>query len=151
MKKVLVPVIALLVLCIVAPVTAKPIGPQKAVNNPHIIITPEGVELMLPSGGAHSWMADTELSAMDFMNILDASKAHIPNAMIVTLADLIELMTHPEAALEAENTWGYISYDVLVQLFMFEGLSPEEAAAMASMWPEGIYVRFVNVGKNWNS
>jgi len=27
----------------------------------------------------------------------------------------------------------------------------EEAEEMASMWPEGVYVRFVNVGKNWDS
>jgi len=27
------------------------------------------------------------------------------------------------------------------------GLTQEEAEAMAAMWPEGVYVRFVNVGR----
>jgi len=38
--------------------------------------------------------------------------------MAVTIADIIELMTDPEAALEAENKWAYVPYGVLVQLFM---------------------------------
>lgn len=151
MRKILVPVIALLVLCVVAPVAAKPIGPQNAVKNPHIMITPEGAEMLLPSGGIHEWMADTELSAMDFINMLDASKVSIPNAMPVTFDDLIAMMLHPEAALEAEHKWGYISYDVLVELFMFEGFTREQAEALASPWPEGVYVIFVNIGPYWNS
>ena len=142
---------ALLVLCVVAPVMAKPIGPQKAVKNPNIIITPEGVELLLPSGGANEWMANTELSALDFIHMLDASKAKIPNAMLLTLSDLTGLITNPAVALEAENKWGYISHDVLVELLILEGLTREQAEAMASMWPEGLYIRFVNIGKNWDS
>jgi len=135
-----------------APVMAKTIGPQKAVEkNPHIIQTPDGVELLLPSGGANEWMADTEMGALDFIHILDASKAKIPNAVPLNVSDLIGLMTDPEAALEAENKWAYISFDVLVELFMLEGFSEEEAEEMASPWPKGIYARFVNVGKNWNS
>jgi len=145
------PVMALLVLCVVAPVMAKPIGPQKAVKNPHISITPDGVELLLPNGGVHEWMANTKLSAIDFVHMLNASKVKIPNAMPLNISDLMGLMTNPEAALEAENKWGYISHDVLVQLFILEGFSEGEAKAMASMWPEGLYARFVNVGKNWNS
>jgi len=146
------PVVALLVLCAVAPVMARPIGPQKAVGkNPHLMPTPDGVELLLPNGGVHEWMANTKLSALDFVHMLNASKVTIPNAMPLSISDLIGLMTNPEAALEAENKWGYISHDVLVQLFILEGFSEEEAKAMASMWPEGLYARFVNVGKNWNS
>jgi len=150
-KKVLMTVVALLVLCVVAPVMARPIGPQKAVKNPHISITPDGVELLLPNGGIHEWMANTKLSAIDFVHMLNASKVKIPNAMPLNISDLIGLMTNPEAALEAENKWGYISHDVLVQLFILEGFSEGEAKEMASMWPEGLYARFVNVGKNWNS
>ena len=151
MKKILMPVMALLALCVIAPVAAKPIGPQNAVKNPHIMITPEGAEILLPSGGIHEWMADTESSAMDFIHILDASKVDIPNAMPITVDDLIAMMLNPEAALEAEHIWAYISYDVLVELFMFEGFSREQAEELASPWPEGVYVRFVNMGKNWNS
>jgi len=146
------PVMALLVLCVVAPAMAKSIGPQKAVGkNPHIMPTPDGVELLLPNGGIHEWMANTTLSALDFVHILNASKVKIPNAMPLNISDLMGLMTAPEAALEAENKWGYISFDVLVELFILEGLTREQAEEMAAPWPEGIYARFVNVGKNWNS
>ena len=145
MKLLMFTLIPLVLLVMVAPAVA--IGPQKAVKNPNIMITPEGVELLLPSGGFNEWVADTEIWYMDFMHGLDASKAKIPNALTLTIADIMELMTDPEAALEAENKWGYVSHDVLVELFILEGLTPEEAEAMAAMWPEGIYVRFVNVGK----
>ena len=148
MKSKLMAISVLLLLALmVAPVMAKPIGPQKAVKNPNIMVTPEGAELLLPSGGFNEWTADTEIWYMDFVHGLDASKAKIPNTFPLTMADIIEIMTDPEAALEVENKWGYISYDVLVELFIMEGLTPEEAEAMAAMWPEGIYVRFVNVGK----
>ena len=137
----------LLLALMVAPVMAKPIGPQKAVKNKNIMITPEGVELVLPSGGFNEWMADTEIWYMDFMHGLDASKTKIPNAMPLTIASIMELMLNETAALEAENKWGYMSYEILVELFIMEGLTPEEAEAMAAMWPEGIYIRYVNVGK----
>jgi hypothetical protein len=144
--------VLLLVTAMCVPVMAKSIGPQNAANNPHITVAPgEGVELLLPSGVVLEWMADTEVGAIDFMHILDASKAHIPNAMVLSVDDLLGLMTDPEAALEVENKWGFVSYEVMVELFMLEGFSEEEAEAMASMWPEGVYARFVNVGKNWNS
>lgn len=136
----------------VSPAMAKSIGPQKAVDNPHFIITRQGtVEHLLPSGGANEWTANTELGAVDFVHLLDASKAKIPNAMPLTIPDLIGLMTNPEAALEFENKWGYISHADLVQLYIILGLSEEAAIEIASRWPEGAYVRFVNVGKNWNS
>ena len=126
---------------------AKPIGPQKAVKNPHAMITAEGVEFLLPSGGVHSWTSDTEMSCFDHMHALDASKAKIRKANAIEIADIIDMMTDPSAALEAENTWCSMSQDVLYGLFILEGLSEEEAAAMASMWPEGMYMRFVNLGK----
>jgi len=126
---------------------AKPIGPHGAAGkNPHIMITPEGVECMLPSGAMHSWTADTEFWYFDFMHALDASKAKIKNALPLAIEDIIGMMTDSEAALEAENMWGYISCEVLVQLLVLEGLPEDEAEAMASMWPEGMYMRFVNVG-----
>ena len=150
-KLITIPLLLLSTL-MMTPVMAKSIGPQKAVGNPHITVTPDvGVDFLLPSLGMHSWMVHTELGSADFMNVLDASKAHIRNAMTLTLLDLTAIMTDPEVALEAESMWGYISYDVLVELLILEGFSPEEAAAMASMWPEGVYIRFVNVGKTWDS
>lgn len=133
------------------PVTGKSIGPQKAEKNPHIEPLDGGVELLLPSGGVHEWMNDTTVSAMDFIHALDASKARIPNAMVLSISNLTDLMTGPEAALEAENKWGFVSQDVLVDLMVLEGFSEEEAEEMAAAWPEGIFVRFVNVGKHWDS
>lgn len=147
----MVSLVILLVCVMSVPVVAKSIGPQNAVNNPHIMIAPEGVELLLPSGVVLEWVADTEMSAMDFVHILDASKAHIPNAMVLSVDDLIGLMIDPEGALMLENKWGFVSFEVMVELFVLEGFSQEEAEAAASMWPEGVYARFVNVGKNWNS
>jgi len=158
MKSKLMAISVLLLALMVTPAMAKPIGPHKAVGkNPHIMPTAEGVELLLPSGGFHSWTADTEFWYMDFVHGLDASKAKIPNALPLTMAGIMEIMTDHEAALEALNKWGYMSYDVLVEMFIFElmGADPtltyEEAEAMATemaaMWPEGLYVRFVNVGK----
>ena len=143
--------VLLLVGSMLVPVMAKSIGPQNAVNNPHAMFAPEGVELMLPSGGIQEWMADTEVGAVDFMHVLDASKAHIPNAMPLNVSELMGLMTYPEVALKYENKWGFISSDVLVELFMLEGLTREQAEQMASMWPDGVYARFVNVGKDWYS
>ena len=144
--------IPLVLFVMVAPVMAKPVtkslGPQKALGkNPHVMSTPEGVEALLPSGGVHSWTNDTEVWCMDFMHALDASKAKIPNALPLTIEYLMDLMINETAALEAENKWGYMSHDVLVQMLILEGLEPEEAEAMAAIWPEGIYVRYVNVGK----
>ena len=131
---------------------AKPIGPQKATNNPHYIITRPGtVEHLLPSGVAVEWTSDTEAGAIDIVHIVDASKAKIPNAIPLTLPDIVALMTNPEAALQSENTWAYFSHDTFVQLYMALGLTEEQATTIASRWPEGAYVRFINIGKNWNS
>jgi len=136
----------------IAPAMAKPIGPQKAINNPHFIITRPGtVEHLLPSGGANEWTSNTESSAIDIVHIIDASKAKIPNAIPLNLTDIVGLMTNPEAALQSENTWAYFSHDTFVQLYLALGLSEEQATTIASRWPEGAYVRFVNVGTNWNS
>jgi len=136
----------------ILPAMAKPIGPQKATENPHFIITRPGtVEHILPSDVANEWTSNTESSAIDFVHILDASKAKIPDAIPLTIPDIIGLMTNPEAALQSENTWAYFSHDVFVQLYILLGLSEEDAIAIASRWPEGAYVRYVNVGKSWDS
>lgn len=153
MKSELMAISVLLFLALTVPsAMAKSIGPQKAVDSPHFIITRQGtVEHLLPSGGAIEWTANTELGAVDFVHLLDASKAKIPNTMPLTIPDLIGLMTNPEAALEFENKWGHISHADLVQLYIILGLSEEAAIEIASRWPEGAYVMFVNMGKNWNS
>ena len=136
----------------IAPAMAKPIGPQKATENPHFIVTRPGtVEHILPSDVANEWTSNTESSAIDIVHIIDASKAKIPDAIPLTIPGIIGLMTNPEAALQSENTWAYFSHDVFVQLYTLLGLSEEDAIAIASRWPEGAYVRFVNVGKNWDS
>ncbi|UCC27403.1 MAG: hypothetical protein JSW29_04790 [Candidatus Bathyarchaeota archaeon] len=168
MKNVLIPVFVFLVLLMIAPVMAKPIGPQKAwEKNPNMEIVPPdpgppatagGVDAYLPSGGTHSWMANTEEMPIDFMLGLEASKAKglIKKAEEITPSGLeawmMMILLEPETALEAvRNTWFYMPYETLVAMFIMEGLTPEEAAAAASMWPEGMCARFVNVGPTWDA
>jgi hypothetical protein len=124
-KLLMLTLIPLVLSVIVTPGMA--IGPQKAEKNPNIIITPETIgvtagaaELILPSGGDHSWMADTSEMAIDFMNILDASKAKIPNEYTLDVMVLMDLMTNPILALEYENKWGYMSYAVLLAVSVME-------------------------------
>ena len=137
---------------IIGSAMAKPIGPQKATNNPHYIVTRPGtVEHMLPSDVANEWTNNTEVSAIDFVHIIDASKAKIPNATPLTLPDIVALMTNPEAAMESENTWAYFSHDTFVQLYMALGLPEEQATEIASRWPEGAYVRYINIGNTWDA
>jgi hypothetical protein len=120
-KLLMLTLIPLVLSLLAAPAMAKSIGPQKAVGkNPHLMPTAEGVEALLPSGGMHSWTADTDWYVIDFMHGLDASKAKIPNAFPLTMEDLMELMTNETAALEVENKWGYMSYEVLVEMMTME-------------------------------
>jgi hypothetical protein len=131
---------------------AKPIGPQKATNNPHYTVTRPGtVEHMLPSDVANEWTNNTETGAIDFIHIIDASKAHIPNAIPLNITQIVALMTNPEAALEFENTWAYFSHETLLQLYMALGLTEQQATEIASRWPEGAYIRYINIGNSWNS
>lgn len=167
-KKVLIPVLAFLVLLMITPVMAKRIGPQKAgEKNPNMVIVPPdpgppatsgGVDAYLPSGVIRTWMANTEEMPIDIMHILDPPKAKglINKAEEITPTGIVDwmmmLFMEPETALEAlENKWFYLPYETLVALFIFEGYTPEDAAAEASMWPDGIYLRFVNVGPTWNA
>jgi len=87
-KKLLMFTLVPLVLSVMV-VPAMAIGPQKAEKNPHNMITPEGAELLLPSGGFHSWMADTEAWYIDYEHGIDASKAKglARRATAITLAD----------------------------------------------------------------
>ena len=148
-KPLMLALIPLLVLVTVPPVMA--IGPQNAEKNPHIMKVPEGVEMPLPSGVMVEWMADTDLSVMDTVLIKNAAKFKIRNALDVTLGDLITLFSDPVAALEYENTWGRASYAVLEDFFdwliTMGAMSPEEAALILEMYPDGMYLKFGNVGQ----
>jgi len=161
--------VLLLSVLMVAPVMAKSIGPQNAGDkNPNMVIMPPdpgppatsgGVDAYLPSGVMRSWMANTEEMPIDIMHILDPSKVAeglINKAEEITSTGIVDwmmmLMLDPETALETlENKWFYMPYETLVALFIMEGYTPEEAEATAAMWPDGLYLRFVNVGRNWNS
>jgi len=155
MKKLLMlTLMPLVLLVMMAPTIAKPIGPQKVPQispeqwkNPHLTVTEEGATLLLPSGVENEWTADTGIGAMDFMHILNASKAKIRKAMPLTFENLTTMFTDPDAALEVENKWGYIPQEVIFQLLMWMGYPEDLAEQMASMWPEGAYAKFVNVGK----
>ncbi len=147
---------------------AKPIGPQKGgEKNPNMVIVPPepgppassgGVDAYLPSGGLHSWMANTEEWPFDIMHCIIASKAKgLINTAVEISPSEIEtwmwmMMLNPEIAVEAlKNKWFYWPYETLVALFMLEGLDQEAAEAAASMWPDGMYLRFINVGPTWDA
>lgn len=168
-KKLLMLTLVPLVLTVMlAPVMAKPIGPQKAgEKNPNMEIMPPnpgppptagGVEAFLPNGGMRSWSANTSEMPIDIIHGLDASRAKglMNKAEVITPSGLEEWMMmvilDPETALEnLKNQWFYFSYDTLVAMFMMEGLNAEDAAAMASVWPDGMYVSFVNLGPTWDA
>ena len=151
MTKMLIPLLFLLMLTSTT-IPAMAIGPQKAEKNPHIMIMPEGAEILLPNGVVIDWMADTEISVMDFVLTKDASRFKIRNAPAVTIDELIIIFIDPVAALEYENEWFYVPYEVLegfLEWLIFMGfpISPEEVELILSMYPEGMYMKFVNVGK----
>jgi hypothetical protein len=222
-KLLMLTLIPLILSLLAAPAMAKSIGPQKAVGkNPHIMPTPEGVEALLPSGSFNEWTANTSAWYMDFVHGLDASKAKgiSHKALPLTIPDLMAVMMDPVVALEAENKWWYMSYEILVAMFIMENatwidvlgnltadanlgqkvvsvdnaslfsvvdevlivgldyavevnvidaivdnnltmttdlqhtytvggmvIKSETAFEWASLWPQGIYVRFVNVGR----
>ncbi len=168
-RKLLMFTLAPLILSLmVASAVTKPIGPQRAWDkNPNLELMPPdpgppatagGVEAVLPNGGIHSWMANTSEMPFDIMHGLNASKAKglIKEAEEITPSGLeawmMTILLDPETALEAlKNKWFYMPHETLVAMFVMEGFTLEEAEAMASMWPEGMYVRFVNVGPAWNS
>jgi hypothetical protein len=143
--KLMMVVVFLLLASVLSPVTAKSIGPTKAQRNPNIILQDGETVLLTPGGVQHEWY-DTA-GWMDFIHILNASKVdwgdRVPS---LSLAELRTIMTYPEVALEFENKWGYVSQSVLFDLLKL--FYPEDMAwAIASMWPEGMYLMFVNVGK----
>ncbi len=158
----------LVLLMMLTPAMAKQIGPQKAgEKNPNMEVVPPnpgppptagGVDASLPNGGIRSWSANTSEMPIDIIHGLDASrvKGLMNKAEVVTPSGLEEwmmmLLMDPETALEnLKSKWFYFSYDTLVAMFMMEGYNAEDAAAMALPWPDGMYVRFVNVGPTWDA
>lgn len=145
-SKLMVLTVFLLLALMSAPATAKLIGPRNAEKNPHMTISPDGVVLLTPGGVQNEW-ADTDSGVFDFFHILSASKTELPGATTFTIDEIIALMMNPEAALEFENKWGYISQETLLALLILMGIPTDEAETMAAMWPDGMYFRYVNVGK----
>jgi len=145
-KLMIVAAVVLLLASVLSPVAAKSIGPTKAQRNPNIIMQDGETVLLTPGGVQHEWY-DTEVGVMDYLHVLNASKVdwgdRVPS---LSLADLLTLMSDPEAALESENKWGYVSQSVLFDLLKL--FYPEDVAgSIAAMWPDGMYIMFVNVGK----
>ncbi len=147
MKKLLMFTLIPLVLSVIAVSSVAAIGPQKAQKNPYLAVMPEGVALRLPGGVQQEWVADARISLIDFMHLLDPSKHKIRKAILPTFEELKAMFTDPEAAVEVENKWGYISHDILVEILTWMGYPEEEVDAIAAMWPIGVYIMFLNVGK----
>lgn len=146
--------IPLVLSVIVAPAIAKPIGPRgRAVEkNRHLEITPEGeTEIILPSGVGHIWM-DTDWGVMDSSNWKNATKFKIRNAVDLTAVDLANVFM---GDLTYENRWTYVELqvlldfiDMMVGMGLISAAEGEEAKTeFTTYFPEGMYFRFVNVGK----
>lgn len=138
--------IFLLLSFVLVPVAARPIGPTKTQKNPNIIMH-DGETVLLTPGGVQNEWRDTETSVFDFFHILNASKMERPRVRTFNLTEIIALMMDSVAALKFENKWGYISQETLLGLLLFMGTQQPEAEAIATMWSDGMYFRFVNVGK----
>ena len=143
-KSKLMAVAVLLLLALLAvPVMARPIGPGKAEKNPNIL-RHDGETVLLTHGGVQNEWRDTEAGVLDFMHILNASTVELPRVTTFTLTEIVALLMDPAAALEFENKWGYMSQETLLAVLILMGET--EAEAIAAMWPDGMYFRYVNVG-----
>jgi hypothetical protein len=117
---------------LVAPALA--IGPLKAENkNPNLTVytAPEGsvTQMSLESGTMKIWVNTPNGDAVK-LHILDASKAHIGNA-------ITDLTSYEPSASEYENKWVYITQEQLATLFTFFGFD----STLTSLYPEGFYAK----------
>ena len=154
-KKILGLAVTLLTITMLAS-PAMAIGPQKAVKNPNIIFDFGWAQFMLPSGQFTEWVQPTVLGTIFFQH-KNANDFQIRNAMPMT----IQIATSPDsqgvadmiAFYGAENHWIYLSQDSYAN-FLFNSfvqtLGPVAAGAIAaeisSMYPYGLYIRFVVIG-----
>jgi hypothetical protein len=153
-KFLMVALLPLVLLVMVAPVVAKPLGPRdRAVEqNRHLQIPAEGeVELYAPGGVGHIW-AETEIGVMDSCNWKNASKYKIRNAISLTVDDFMNLYA---GDLTYENKWTFIELqvildfiDIMLEMGAITEAEAQEAIDMfEALFPEGMYLLFVNVGK----
>ena len=137
-RKILAIFVALMVVAMLAtPVMA--LGPQNAVKNPNITrpISGQWAQLFLPSGLFVEWL--TQYDPPFFIQHKDAAKFQIANAIEMTIDDPTDMYLY----FANENRWMYLTHDSYATFLVFVGENP----SFADLYPEGLYIRFVVVGK----
>jgi len=136
-RKILGIFVALMVVAMLAtPVMA--LGPQSAVKNPNISMPVNGwAQLFLPSGLFVEWL--TQYNPPFFIEHKDAAKFQIANAIEMTIDEEADMYLY----FANENKWMYLTHDSYATFLVFVGVDP----SFADLYPEGLYIRFVVVGK----
>jgi len=133
-KKMLVSALGVLtIVMIVTPVMA--FGPGNAKNNPWLVVAFEGanVQLWLPSGVMNEWIENPMLPGPLRVQIKDAAKFQIKNALVAT---------SPPEVLLSDNQWFYLDQGIFMALLGLVGADP----AIALGYSEGAYMKVVSVG-----
>ena len=133
-KKILAIIVTLLsVSMFVAPALA--IGPEKAKNNPHLIIASGGtnVQMWLPSGVMNEWINNPALPGPLKVQVKDAAKFQINNAIIATSV--------PEV-LFSDNQWFYLDQGLFMALLGAVGADPASGLG----YTQGAYMKVTTVG-----
>ncbi len=135
-RKILVVFVALMVVAMLAtPVLA--IGPQNAVKNPNADFSIGWMQLFLPSGLFIEWVPS--VMGDIFFQHMDAQKFQIKNAVDVTITSPADFALF----LTMENRWIYLTEASYATFLSIVGIDP----SFAETYPEGLYIRFVIVGK----
>ena len=139
MKKIfLVIAVALMAVAILAtPVFAVGPPPQNAVNNPNADLSIGWTQLFLPSGLFIEWVPS--VMGNIFFQHKSATDFYIGNAIEMTIAAPEDL--GPFFA--TENKWIYLTEASYASFLLFVGIPP----SFAELYPDGLYIRFVFVGK----
>jgi hypothetical protein len=137
-RKILVISVALMFAAMLAtPVFAIGPPPQNAVNNPNADVSIGWTQLFLPSGLFIEWVPS--FMGNIFFQHKSASDFYIGNAIEMTIDSPDDMGLF----FAAENKWILLSQDSYASFLLFAGTD----TSYAELYPDGLYIRFVFVGK----
>jgi len=144
-KKILGLTITLFALIMLAtPVLA--IGPVNAVGkNPNLRMLPYGIALKSPSGMNNEWVIVTPIPQHDMW--MDASEFYRGNAIDVPYFDSIPEQAGMVYNPAMENKWLNLNQAVFEQMMHVWGFPSELIPDIVAQYPQGIYYKWVKVGK----